>query len=110
MIPILKKSSGIISEEVGEANNASVLAVALDIPVIVAAAVKRPLFIFHIIVFRFFQAQHMTEYPCDRIVAFSYKSVISLCNLTVTLPLSLSTLTIAPFTAPSLSFTDTLYE
>ena len=38
MIPILKKSSGIISEEVGEANNASVLAVALDIPVIVAAA------------------------------------------------------------------------
>ena len=30
--------SGIISEEVGEANNASVLAVALDIPVIVAAA------------------------------------------------------------------------
>ena len=38
MIPILKKSAGIISEEVGEANNASVLAVALDIPVIVAAA------------------------------------------------------------------------
>ena len=38
MIPILKKSSGIISEEVGVANNASVLAVALDIPVIVAAA------------------------------------------------------------------------
>ena len=34
----LKKSSGSISEEVGEANNASVLAVALDIPVIVAAA------------------------------------------------------------------------
>ena len=31
-------------------------------------------------------------------------------SLTVTLPLSLSTLTIAPFTAPSLSFTDTLYE
>ena len=31
-------SAGIISEEVGEANNASVLAVALDIPVIVAAA------------------------------------------------------------------------
>ncbi len=38
MIPILKKASGIISEETGEANNASILAAALDIPVIVAAA------------------------------------------------------------------------
>ena len=37
MIPILKKASGIISEETGEANNASILAAALDIPVIVAA-------------------------------------------------------------------------
>ena len=37
MISILKKASGIISEETGEANNASVLAAALDIPVIVAA-------------------------------------------------------------------------
>lgn len=37
MIPMLKKASGIISEETGEANNASVLAAALDIPVIVAA-------------------------------------------------------------------------
>lgn len=38
MIPIMKKASGIISEETGEANNADVLAVALDIPVIVSAA------------------------------------------------------------------------
>lgn len=38
MIAILKKASGIISEETGEANNATVLAAALDIPVIVAAA------------------------------------------------------------------------
>lgn len=38
MISILKKASGIISEETGEANNAGVLAAALDIPVIVAAA------------------------------------------------------------------------
>lgn len=38
MISILKKAAGIISEETGEANNASVLAAALDIPVIVAAA------------------------------------------------------------------------
>ena len=37
MIPILKKASGIISEERGEANNASILAAALDMPVIVAA-------------------------------------------------------------------------
>ena len=37
MISILKKASGIISEETGEANNASVLAAALDIPIIVAA-------------------------------------------------------------------------
>lgn len=37
MISILKKASGIISEEQGEANNATVLAEALDIPVIVAA-------------------------------------------------------------------------
>ena len=37
MIPILRKASGIISEETGEANNAQVLAAALDIPVIVAA-------------------------------------------------------------------------
>ncbi len=37
MIPTLKKASGIISEETGEANNAGVLAAALDIPVIVAA-------------------------------------------------------------------------
>lgn len=38
MIPLLKKASGIISEETGDANNASILAAALDIPVIVAAA------------------------------------------------------------------------
>lgn len=38
MISVMKKSSGIISEEQGEANNAGVLAQALDIPVIVAAA------------------------------------------------------------------------
>lgn len=38
MISVMKKSSGIISEEQGEANNACVLAQALDIPVIVAAA------------------------------------------------------------------------
>ena len=38
MIPILKKAAGIISEETGEAVNATVLAAALDIPVIVAAA------------------------------------------------------------------------
>lgn len=38
MIPVLKKAAGIISEEKGEANNAGVLAVALDIPVIVSAA------------------------------------------------------------------------
>ncbi len=38
MIPVLKKATGIISEETGDANNASVLAAALDIPVIVAAA------------------------------------------------------------------------
>ncbi len=38
MISVLKKASGIISEETGEANNAAVLAAALDIPVIVAAA------------------------------------------------------------------------
>lgn len=37
MISTLKKAAGIISEETGEANNASVLAAALDIPVIVAA-------------------------------------------------------------------------
>lgn len=38
MISTLKKAAGIISEEMGEANNATVLAAALDIPVIVAAA------------------------------------------------------------------------
>lgn len=38
MISILRKAAGIISEETGEANNAKVLAAALDIPVIVAAA------------------------------------------------------------------------
>ncbi len=38
MISILRKASGIISEEQGEALNAGVLAAALDIPVIVAAA------------------------------------------------------------------------
>lgn len=37
MVPILKKASGIISEEMGEANNAGVLAMALDIPVITGA-------------------------------------------------------------------------
>lgn len=37
MISVMKKAAGIISEEQGEANNASVLAQALDIPVIVAA-------------------------------------------------------------------------
>ena len=38
MIPLLKNASGIISEEQGEANNAGVLAIALDIPVITGAA------------------------------------------------------------------------
>lgn len=38
MISTLRKASGIISEETGDANNAGVLADALDIPVIVAAA------------------------------------------------------------------------
>jgi pyruvate kinase len=38
MIPVLKKASGIVSEEKGEANNAVVLAMALDIPVIIGAA------------------------------------------------------------------------
>ncbi len=38
MIPVLKKASGIVSEEKGEANNAVVLAMALDIPVITGAA------------------------------------------------------------------------
>lgn len=38
MIPVLKKASGIVSEERGEANNAVVLAMALDIPVITGAA------------------------------------------------------------------------
>lgn len=37
MIPVLKKASGIISEEPGEANNAGILAMALDIPVITGA-------------------------------------------------------------------------
>ncbi len=37
MISILRKASGIISEEKGDASNAQVLAAALDIPVIVAA-------------------------------------------------------------------------
>ena len=37
MVPVLKKASGIVSEEVGEANNAGVLAMALDIPVITGA-------------------------------------------------------------------------
>ena len=37
MISTLRKAAGIISEETGEANNAQVLAAALDIPVIVAA-------------------------------------------------------------------------
>ena len=37
MVPILKKAGGIISEEIGEANNAGVLAMALDIPVITGA-------------------------------------------------------------------------
>lgn len=37
MIPVLKKASGIVSEEKGEANNAVVLAMALDIPVITGA-------------------------------------------------------------------------
>ena len=38
MIPILKKASGIVSEEKGESSNAVVLAMALDIPVIIEAA------------------------------------------------------------------------
>lgn len=38
MVPVLKKASGIVSEEKGEANNAVVLAMALDIPVIIGAA------------------------------------------------------------------------
>ena len=37
MVSILKKAGGIISEEIGEANNAGVLAMALDIPVITGA-------------------------------------------------------------------------
>ena len=37
MIPLLKKASGIVTEERGEANNAGILAVALDIPVITGA-------------------------------------------------------------------------
>lgn len=38
MVPVLKKASGIITEETGPANNATILSAALDIPVIVAAA------------------------------------------------------------------------
>jgi pyruvate kinase len=38
MIPILKKAAGIITEEPGEARNAKILAMALDIPVIINAA------------------------------------------------------------------------
>ena len=38
MIPILKKASGIVSEEKGESSNAVILAMALDIPVIIEAA------------------------------------------------------------------------
>ena len=38
MIPILKKASGIVSEEKGESSNAVILAMALDIPVITEAA------------------------------------------------------------------------
>ncbi len=37
MIPILKKASGIVSEERGESSNAVILAMALDIPVITEA-------------------------------------------------------------------------
>lgn len=37
MIPIIKKASGIISEETGDSNNAMILAAALDIPVITGA-------------------------------------------------------------------------
>ena len=37
MVPVLRKASGIISEEKGDASNAQVLAAALDIPVIVNA-------------------------------------------------------------------------
>ena len=37
MIPILKKASGIVSEEKGESSNAVILAMALDIPVIIEA-------------------------------------------------------------------------
>ena len=38
MIPVLKKASGIVSEEKGESSNAVILAMALDIPVITEAA------------------------------------------------------------------------
>ncbi len=38
MIPILKKASGIVSEEKGESSNAVILAMALDIPVITEAS------------------------------------------------------------------------
>lgn len=38
MIPVLKKASGIVSEEKGESSNAVILAMALDIPVIIEAA------------------------------------------------------------------------
>lgn len=38
MIPVLKNASGIITEEPGEARNARILAMALDIPVIISAA------------------------------------------------------------------------
>ncbi len=37
MIPVLKKASGIVSEEKGESSNAVILAMALDIPVITEA-------------------------------------------------------------------------
>ncbi len=38
MVPILKKASGIITEENGEARNSRILAMALDIPVLINAA------------------------------------------------------------------------
>lgn len=37
MIPLIKKASGIVSEESGESNHATILAAALDIPVITGA-------------------------------------------------------------------------
>ena len=38
MVPYVKKSSGIISEENGDSSNAMILAAALDIPVITNAS------------------------------------------------------------------------